>query len=96
MSKKKTTSQDFLNLLSDQEEGSEKMAFTPVSSKRRRKMSKPRLSPIQKELIDFVIQRTPKSLTQFISSDLADQIATRLGVETQLKYLINRSRSRKS
>ncbi len=89
---KKTSSEDFMNLLDDQETSGKAMAFDPAkkrtSSERKFKTTGPKpamkigtyqLGPVQQELVEFVINRTPTFVTKWATSDEAKHLMERVG-----------------
>ena len=67
MAKKKISSDDFLRLMTEQEDSREAMAFKPATktSRRIRGAARPpppnvdRFGPVRKELVDFAMSKAP-------------------------------------
>jgi hypothetical protein len=62
MAKQKISSKDFLNLLDDQESSKEKAAFKPKPAVEKK------LGPVQKELLDLVLSKTPPSVAKWATT----------------------------
>lgn len=88
---KKTSSEDFMNLLDDQDGAAETMAFDPAkksgfqkkpgSSARSRpsmKIGGYQLGPVQQELVEFVLKRTPAVVTKWATSSEAKLLLGRV------------------
>lgn len=81
MAKKKSSTQDFINLLDDQELANEKPPFKPAKAKRTQNAGKSasqarskssfRLTPMQKEWLRFAAGRCPEFITRAVTSDRA-------------------------
>jgi hypothetical protein len=62
MAKKKISTDDFLQLLDNQESSTEKPAFRP-----RARAPEPKLGPVQKEWLDLAMKKAPR-LTRFAAA----------------------------
>lgn len=101
MAKKKISSQDFLNLMDEQESGPAKMAFNPareIKPKRVRTKMKPqpelllgrfKLTPIQQEWLKFAEARTPRFVREIVASPTTQFFVKK--IESQLTRLLKRS-----
>lgn len=85
MSKKKTSSKDFLNLLDEQEVIKDRIAFEPPKKKRKTKATKKtytirgiELGVLQSEWVNFAINNTPQFVKDAITSKPAQEILTRV------------------
>lgn len=63
---KKISSKDFLDLLDEQENSKDRIAFKP-------KQNKIQLSPVQKELLQFALDHSPKFVTDIVKSKRAEK-----------------------
>lgn len=96
MSKKKISSQDFLNLMDEQDDAREKMAFNPKKKATPRKVKAKKqpeplfgnykLSPLQEEWLKFAVARTPKFVVDFVKSPAAQKLVAE--VETRIGRLL--------
>ena len=96
MSKKKISSQDFLNLMDEQEVAPEKMAFNPTKAPNRkakktkaktkdtRLLGRYKLTPMQEEWVQFAVARTPKFVKDIVASPGAQKIVLQLETTVQL------------
>lgn len=82
MAKKKISSEDFLNLLDDQEAAPTKRTFEPQKKKSKKdkirlKFGKHQLSPVQDELLRLVLAKTPL-VSRYAKPDKIQDFADRL------------------
>jgi len=95
MAKKKISSQDFLNLMDEQEAGPEKMAFNPAKEIKPKKVKvkavKPelflgrfKLTPMQQEWVKFAEARTPRFVKDLVTSPTAQRLVE------QVEHRLNR------
>jgi|GEM_PF-2393844 len=97
MAKKKISSQDFLNLMDEQEAGPEKMAFNPAKEIKPKKAAKVKaakpelflgrfkLTPMQQEWVKFAEARTPRFVKDIVGSPTAQRLVER--VENKLHQI---------
>jgi hypothetical protein len=86
--KKKISSQDFMNLLDEQENSTERIAFKP---RKVTEAPKAKLGPVQKELLDLAIGFTPKFIADWAKSEAAQKWVDRIGVSVgEIKTAISR------
>jgi len=89
MAKNKISSQDFLNLMDEQEVAPEKMAFNPTKKTTPKKLAKAKkksvlflgkykLTPLQEEWVQFAVARTPKFVVDLVSSPAAQKLVSRI------------------
>ena len=88
MPKKKISSQDFLNLMDEQDSSSEKVPFAQKSKpKPQRLKSKKKpiqilgrytLTPMQEEWVQFAIARTPKFVWNLVASPTAQKLVDKV------------------
>jgi hypothetical protein len=100
MGKKKISSQDFLDLMDEQVVAPEKMAFNPSkkpSSASTKKAKTPetilllgryKLTPVQEELVQFALNKTPKFVINLVSSPVARTLLER--AQATVERLIQR------
>lgn len=96
MAKKKISSQDFLNLMDEQESRLEKPAFNPaqkITPKKTKKKTRIALfggrytlTPVQEEWFQFAVAKTPRFVKKLATSPAARKLVSR--VETRLSRLL--------